>query len=399
MDLQPTGTEDTGVFRLFLAIMRRMRIGELVIVLPGGERHRQRGDLPGPSAEIRFHRRRVVRRFLLGGATGFAESYIDGDWSSPDLPRLLELLALNEAAFAEAYYGKPWFRVLDRLRHALRSNTRRGSRRNIHAHYDLGNAFYRAWLDETMSYSAAIFDDPAADLAEAQRRKLRRVVEQLGPRPGDHVLEIGCGWGSFAEIAAKEFGVRVTGITISRAQHEFAQRRVFEEGLADRVEIRLCDYRDVTGRFDHVASIEMFEAVGERYWPVFFGKLREVLAAGGRTALQVITIHERNFESYRRAPDFIQKYIFPGGMLPSRPILRRLATDHGFALADEHRFGACYARTLAEWNRRFQAVWPSLRPHGFDERFKRIWEYYLAYCEAGFRTDNIDVVQLSLARA
>ncbi len=388
----------TGAFAVLLGVARQLRVGRLTIVLPDGSRHEHAGAMPGPAGELVLHRPRVVRRFLAGGANGFADSYLDGDWDSPDLAALLRVLALNEQSFAEHYYGKAWVRALARVAHLLRPNTRKGSRKNIHAHYDLGNQFYARWLDPSMTYSSAVYERPDATLEEAQLTKLRRLAEMTGVRPDAHVLEIGCGWGSFAELAAKEFGAKVTGLTISDAQAEFARRRIFEAGLAERVKIEIRDYRDVEGRFDAVTSIEMFEAVGERFWPTYFGKLREVLVDGGRAALQIITIHERNWDNYRTSADFIQRYVFPGGMLPTKTALDRLSRAAGLTRVAMSEHAVAYADTLAEWNRRFQKAWPDLAPMGFDTRFKRIWEFYLAYCEAGFRTDNIDVVQVAYAR-
>jgi cyclopropane-fatty-acyl-phospholipid synthase len=323
---------------------------------------------------------------------------MDGDWETPDLPALLTLAAMNDEALLERYYGLRWAAALRRLWHVGRANTRAGSRRNIAYHYDLGNAFYERWLDGSMTYSSAVFAREDETLAEAQANKYRRVAEKLEIAPGASVLEIGCGWGGFARLIAREFGARVTAITVSRQQCDYARKRAHEDGLADRIDVRLVDYRDVEGRFDRVASIEMLEAVGERYWPVFFAKLRDNLNDGGRAALQVITIADRWFDSYRRSVDFIQRYIFPGGMLPSPTALRRLAEQAGLTVAREEFFGPHYARTLAEWQRRFQAAWPELSPMGFDRRFKRMWEYYLAYCEAGFRAGSIDVTQVALVR-
>ncbi|WP_027136080.1 SAM-dependent methyltransferase [Geminicoccus roseus] len=388
----------TSIFAVLLGMARQLRVGQLTIVLPDGSRHDYRGTESGPSGVLVLNRPRVVRRFLTGGANGFADSYLDGDWDSPDLARLLQVLAMNEQSFADHYYGKPWVRAIARIAHLLRPNTRRGSKKNIHAHYDLGNQFYQRWLDPSMTYSSAVYERPDATLEEAQLAKLRRLATMTGVRPDAHVLEIGCGWGSFAELAAKEFGAKVTGLTISDAQAEFARKRIFEAGLAERVKIEIRDYRDVEGRFDAVTSIEMFEAVGERFWPGYFAKLRDVLVEGGRAALQIITIDERNWENYRTSADFIQRYVFPGGMLPTKSALDRLATSSGLRRTAMSGHGIAYADTLAEWNRRFQKAWPDLVPMGFDTRFKRIWEFYLAYCEAGFRTDNIDVVQVAYAR-
>ena len=396
MDVSAAGI--ANVATVLFKIVGKLRVGSLTVILPNGTRRRFDGSQPGPAAELVIHRTRVVRRFLIGGANGFADAYLDGDWDSPDLAILLVVLAMNEAASADHYYGKPWVRALARMTHRLRPNTRRGSKKNIHAHYDLGNQFYARWLDPSMTYSAAVFDQPGATLEEGQLSKLRRLAQLTGVRPDAHVLEIGCGWGSFAELAAKEFGARVTGLTISNAQAEFARRRIFEAGLAERVKIELRDYRDVQGRFDAVTSIEMFEAVGERFWPTYFAKLREVLIEGGRAALQVITIDERNWENYRKSADFIQRYVFPGGMLPTKTVLNRLGDAAGLSRVAMSSHATAYADTLAEWNRRFQHAWPDLGKLGFDARFKRTWEFYLAYCEAGFRTDNIDVVQVAYTR-
>jgi cyclopropane-fatty-acyl-phospholipid synthase len=387
------------LIRLALRIAARLRAGELIIQLPGGVRHRFRGSAPGPAGHLVLHRERALRRLLTGGGAGFAEAYLDGDWDSPDLARLLELLALNHAAYDELYYGRRWHGWLARLQHLLRPNSRRGSRRNIHAHYDLGNRFYELWLDATMTYSAALFADPQAPLEEAQRAKYRRLAERLQLQAGHRLLEIGCGWGGFAEFVAREFDAQVTAITISEEQHAFAAARMQAAGLAGRVEVRLQDYRDVAGRFDRIASIEMFEAVGERYWPVFFAKLHELLAPSGLAGLQVITIAERHFEAYRRSVDFIQRHIFPGGMLPSPGVLRAQIERAGLRETAPFTFGRHYAHTLAGWQQRFQATWPQIQGLGFDQRFKRIWEYYLAYCEAGFRAGFTDVRQVILQRA
>jgi cyclopropane-fatty-acyl-phospholipid synthase len=341
---------------------------------------------------------RALRRFATGGALGFSEAYLDGDWDSRDLPRLLEVLALNEAALADRYYGRRGFGWVPRLLHLLHPNTRRGSRRNIFAHYDLGNGFYRAWLDETMTYSAARFATPDQPLEDAQRHKYASLAQSLRLGPQDHVLEIGCGWGGFAAFAAGEIGARVTAVTISRQQHAFAAERIQKAGLGERVDVQLKDYRDLEGTYSCIASIEMFEAVGERYWPLFFSKVRERLAPCGRAGLQIITIADRYFDSYRRRADFIQRHIFPGGMLPSPTVLHQQIQRAGLQLQREVTFGLDYARTLGQWGRRFQQAWPALREQGFDERFKRLWDYYLAYCEAGFRAGHTDVGQVTVER-
>jgi cyclopropane-fatty-acyl-phospholipid synthase len=349
-----------------------------------------------PEATLLVHDAAAVRRALLGGPIGFAEGYISGEWDSPDLVALLDLLGRNMPGDARARTPAAPKTVVHRARHAAHANTRRGSRRNIAAHYDLGNDFYRLWLDPSMTYSCALFDGAADTLETAQVRKWDALLDLISPEPGDSLLEIGCGWGGFAIHAAKTRGVRVTGLTVSREQYDWARDLVEEEGLLDRVDIRLQDYRDVTGTFDHVASIEMFEAVGERYWPTFFRVLRERLRPGGTAALQVITIADGRFEDYRRHPDFIQHYVFPGGMLPSPSAFRQAAEDADLAVGAVSTYGREYAMTLAEWQRRFESALAEVLALGFDERFERVWRYYLAYCQAGFRNGICDVIQVAL---
>jgi cyclopropane-fatty-acyl-phospholipid synthase len=283
-------------------------------------------------------------------------------------------------------------------RHWMNRNTKAGSRRNIHAHYDLGNSFYGAWLDGSMTYSSALFDE-SRDLVAGQQRKYAALAERTAIGPHHHVLEIGCGWGGFAEYAASEIGCKVTGLTISQEQYDFACKRIFEAGLNDKVDLKLQDYRDEKGAYDRIASIEMFEAVGEEYWPAYFQQVRERLKPGGFAGIQVITIEESLFGRYRRELDFIRRYVFPGGMLPTGAIMRDLGAKVGLSLHNERIFGRDYALTLVHWRERFRAAWPNLTPLGFDERFRRLWEYYLAYCEAGFRAGTIDVRQMVFARS
>ncbi len=388
----------SGSMRMVFRILEGIEAGALTVAFADGERRRFAGTRPGPEAEIVVHRQRLARRVLIGGSTAFGESYMDGDWDSPDLAALLELIATNADSVDARFRSNFLKRVGQAILHAWRRNSRLGSRRNIAYHYDLGNEFYRRWLDPGMVYSAAVFEGSQQDLEEAQRTKIRRLLERLDPRPGQHLLEIGCGWGALAVMAARDYGMRVTGITLSREQAAWAQRRVAEEGLGDRVDIRLVDYRDVTGRFDHIASCEMFEAVGERFWPVFFRTLRDRLVEGGRAALQVITIDERRFDAYRSDPDFIQRYIFPGGMLPTAKALRELSRQVGLTVEADEGFGRHYARTLGEWARRFRDAWPDIQALGFDDRFRRMWQFYLGYCEGGFRAGSIDVRQIALRR-
>jgi cyclopropane-fatty-acyl-phospholipid synthase len=313
---------------------------------------------------------------------------------------VLSLAALNNGALEEAIYGKFFGKLLYRLRHLLRMNTRAGSERNIHAHYDLGNDFYRRWLDQTMTYSSALFaGDFDRSLEDAQLAKYERILALLDPRPGSLILEIGCGWGGFAEYAARTRGCRVHGITISRRQLEFARQRVRDAGLDDRVTLEFCDYRDVQGRYDNVVSIEMYEAVGERFWPAYFRALRDRLKPGGRAVVQAITIAEERFERYRHSTDFIQQFIFPGGMLASLSVLHAQASRAGLTVRSTHAFGLDYAETLRRWNQRFNQAWSDIQPHGFDARFKRLWNFYLSYCEAGFRSRSTDVLQVEMSHA
>jgi cyclopropane-fatty-acyl-phospholipid synthase len=389
-----------AAFRLALRIMARgWTAGAIAFVLPDGREVRLQGAEPGPDSRLIVRDYRFMNRTLRNGAIGFAEAYLTGEWETPDLSALLEVLASNFGRFERVAVGNPLMTLVNRLQHRLRPNSRAGARQNIHAHYDLGNAFYSRWLDPSMTYSSARFAAAGEPLSEGQNRKYRSLCEGMDLRPGHNVLEIGCGWGGFAEYAAREVGAKVTAITISEEQYRFAKARMFRQGLAERADIRLVDYRDVEGLFDRVASIEMFEAVGERYWPAYFDKVRESLAPDGRAGLQIITIRDELFDEYRRRPDFIQKYIFPGGMLPSEARLRVETERAGLAWAGVTRFGQNYADTLAEWRRRFEGGWDDIRKLGFDERFSKLWRFYLSYCEAGFRTRRTDVVQLNLSKA
>lgn len=380
------------------ALGRRIHFGRLALHLPDGSACLFVGEAPGPNAVLSVKDSRFLRRLLFGGGTGFGEAYVDGICDSPDVSQVVALASRNYRLWEEALEGRPFYKAARRLVHALRPNSRTGARRNIARHYDLGNAFYAAWLDPSMTYSSAFFEAPSESLESAQRNKYRKVAEMAELRPGQHLLEVGCGWGGFAAFAAQEIGCKVTAITLSKEQHAYASQRIQQAGLSDRVEVRRQDYRDTEGRFDRIASIEMFEAVGEAYWPQFFDKLRDSLKPGGRAALQVITITDSLWERYRREVDFIQRYIFPGGMLPSPSALQSAASRAGFHWQGESSFGDHYAETLARWRERFLAAWPALANQDFDERFRRIWTYYLSYCEGGFREGRIDVRHVALAR-
>jgi len=384
--------------RLVLTVASRIRWGSLVVILPGNRGFRFTGPEPGVEGQIKVHDTQFASRLLNSGTIGFADSYFAREWESPDIVALLQVVSKNSDYMADYFRSNYFVRILHRFLHILNRNTKRGARRNIMAHYDLGNAFYSAWLDRTMTYSSAKFDRPGQPLSEAQQNKYKSLASRIDLRPEHHILEIGSGWGGFAEFAAREIGCRVTGITISPEQLAFAKQRMKDKGLADRVEIRLQDYRDVGEKFDRIASIEMFEAVGMRYWKTYFRKIHDCLKPNGKAGLQIITIDDRRFKDYRQGMDFIQKYIFPGGMLPSPSILKKHVEKANLAWIGNAEFGQDYAATLAEWRDRFQKAWPQIQKLGFDEHFRLLWKYYLSYCEAGFRAGTIDVTQVTLQR-
>jgi cyclopropane-fatty-acyl-phospholipid synthase len=387
----PAAPSSSGVGPWLLRrVLRHLECGRLTVILPSGKRIDHSGPRPGPEATIIVHNNRALRRLLFAGDVGFAEGYIAGDWSSPNLVALIALAAENIGRLQKTMDGFLPIRLLNRLRHLLRRNSRTGSRRNIAFHYDLGNQFYRRWLDTSMTYSSACAIAPGETLEDAQKAKLDRIATLLELSGKERVLEIGCGWGALAGHLAPRCG-GVTGITLSREQLAYARGRVNVQAYADRIDLRLQDYRDVQGKFDRIVSIEMLEAVGESYWPAYFTRLRECLAPGGVAVLQIITMREDRFETYRNGSDFIQRYIFPGGMLPTPGIVARQAAAAGLALASVEMFREGYADTLAEWRRRFENAWPEIARLGFDADFERLWTYYLSYCEAGFRTGTIDV--------
>jgi cyclopropane-fatty-acyl-phospholipid synthase len=388
--------------RLALRLLARLERGALEVRFPDGQ-HAVFGT-DGPRARIELANWNVFGAALRSGDIGFAESFIAGDWTTDDLAGLLALFARNRAAVERFVYGSFWGCLAYRLRHLRNRNTKAKARENIHAHYDLGNDFYALWLDPTMSYSSALFGVPAHAaiapvgedaLAAAQRAKYARVLDALELAPGARILEIGCGWGGFAEVAARA-GHAVTGLTLSPAQLDYARARLRSQGLA--ADLRLQDYRDEHGIYDGVASIEMFEAVGAAYWPAYFATLARCLKPGKRACIQTIVIDEALFERYRRGTDFIQQYVFPGGMLPSPRAFEEHAQRAGLQIVASMRFGRDYAITLASWRARFTARLDAVRALGFDERFIRLWTFYLAYCEAAFAEGNTDVIQYTLLR-
>ena len=384
-------------FAASFEVLRGIELGRVDIALPDGRVFRVEGGA-GPTARLDVREPELFARVAREGELGFCEAYMDGWWDTPDLQALLDVLLSSKNWVKRNHPLAAVVRVYTRARHWMNRNTRDRARRNISYHYDLGNAFYGRWLDETMTYSSALFEDRAEALAAAQRRKYASVCDRVGAAPGSEILEIGCGWGGFAEFAAKERGAKVRGLTISREQHDFAKERMFRQGLNERVEIVMRDYRDERDRFDGVASIEMFEAVGEKYWPVYFDAVRERLKPGARATLQVITVADSLFPTYRKTVDFIQKYIFPGGMLPSPTALRAEIERAGLRFVGSIEFGQSYSETLRRWHAAFENAWEEIRPLGFDERFRRMWVLYLTSCAAAFEGGTTDVTQVTMAR-
>lgn len=387
-----------AVARAFLALLARLDHGQLNFTAPDGTRSCFRGSHSGPQADLEISDWGVASAIMRAADVGMAECYRDGRLNTQDLTALLLLCAANEQALAQRFYAQPLVSMYLRLRHLWRSNTRAQAKRNIAAHYDLSNQFYALWLDETMTYSSACFDgDPARPLAAAQEAKYERMLNLVDAQPGQHLLEVGCGWGGFAEYAVRSRDVRITGITLSPAQLAFAQARMARAGIEQQVSLELIDYRDLGGQFDHIVSVEMFEAVGERYWRRYFDVLKQRLKPAGRAAVQAITIDAEVFERYRRTSDFIREYVFPGGMLAPQERMAADAAQSGLKLEQADCFGHDYATTLVLWRERVQAAAAPIRALGFDERFMRLWQFYLCYCEAGFRSGRTDVVQLAFS--
>jgi cyclopropane-fatty-acyl-phospholipid synthase len=382
--------------RLFLERLSVLDGCDLALILPEGERH-YFGDKRGPDTILWYVREmNALHRMFLHGLLGFAEGYMANEWDTTNLRGLLQLLQTRFGDM-KAHNGlTKTLRSFAKIAHKLRANTRSGSKRNIAAHYDLGNDFYDHWLDSTMTYSSAVFEQEDEELAAAQIRKYQRICEKLQLTSDHHVLEIGCGWGGFASYAAREFGCKITGVTLSQEQLDFAQERMESEGLSEQVDLQLCDYRDVEGQFDRVVSVEMFEAVGKENWETFFKVLTARLKPGGEAMLQIITLDDPSYSLYDNSVDFIQKYIFPGGRLPSPAALQACFSQAGLREADTFWFGPSYAKTLALWAEDFSKQWKQIEPLGFDERFKRMWLFYLAYCEAGFEHGDLEVGQFHL---
>ncbi len=391
----------TGLPRYFAPVfdvMTRLKRGRVDVALPDGRVFRAEGPDAGYVARLDIHNADIFARLIREGDLGFCEAYMDGWWSTPNLMAFMDLVHDDAEDMYDGFPGQFFVRAYEQLRFWLQSNSKRQAKKNISYHYDLGNDFYRLWLDDTMTYSSAKFDTGQESIEAAQMLKYASMVDQMGAQPGDHVLEIGCGWGGFAEYAAKERGLKVTGLTISQEQFNYAVNRIEKAGLSDQVTFRMQDYRDETGIYDGIASIEMFEAVGEKYWPVYFDNVRERLKPGKNATLQIITVQDRRWEVYKRGVDFIQKYIFPGGMLPSPKALRAEVERAGLRVAHSIEFGESYSQTLRRWHETFNAQWDRVAALGFDDRFRKMWNFYLCSCAGTFHSGNCDVTQITVTR-
>ncbi|CRL14117.1 SAM-dependent methyltransferase [Phaeobacter italicus] len=386
--------------RYFAAIFERLQaleVGQLDIKLSDGRVFRVVGREPGPAADLIIHNDDSFTRLIREGDLGFSDAYLEGWWSTSDLQDFMDLVHLGYEPVYDGFPGSALIRAYEQFRFWLQRNHRTQARANISYHYDLGNDFYALWLDDTMTYSSAIFETGQESLEAAQTAKYASMVDQMGVKPGDHVLEVGCGWGGFAEYAARERGLRVTGLTISEEQLKFARERIDKAGLSGQVELRMQDYRDCKGEFDGIASIEMFEAVGEKYWPAYFKMIRDRLRPGARATLQIITVGDHRWEVYKRGVDFIQKHIFPGGMLPAPKILREQVENAGLQIVKSLEFGDSYDQTLRRWHHTFNDRWDEVAAMGFDDRFRKMWNFYLTSCASAFRAGTCDVTQVTIS--
>lgn len=385
-------------FKRCFAMAGRSRSGRIDVVLPDGRRFRHQGGAPGPVAEIICTRSDVFARLVREGDIGFMEAYMDGSWTTPDLQGVFDFINKEGDMLIQQFPGLKWVQAYEKLRFWMQRNTKEQARKNIAAHYDLGNDFYGLWLDGTMTYSAGLFETGQEDLEAAQIAKYASIVDRMGVAPGDHVLEIGCGWGGFAEYAAKERGLRVTCLTLSQEQLNYAVERIEKAGLSDQVEFKLQDYRDETGTYDGIASIEMFEAVGQRFWPTYFDTLRERLRPGRLASLQIITVPNDRWATYSNQVDFIQKYIFPGGMLPAPMKLDEQLERAGLEDGGSITLARDYSITLRRWFDMFNARWDEIQAMGFDDRFRKMWNLYLTGCAGAFEYGMCDVIQMTVRK-
>ena len=385
-------------FAQVFEMTKKMNSGRLDFELPDGRVFRANGKKPGPVSQIKIHNADVFSRLIREGDLGFCDAYLDGWWSTSDLQAFLDLVHADNDEMYDSFPGMGMVRAWEKFRFWLQSNSKSQAKKNISYHYDLGNDFYKLWLDDTMTYSSAIFETGQESTEKAQIAKYSSLIDQMGAKKGDHILEIGCGWGGFAEFAAKERGMKVTGLTISKEQLKYAEKRIRDAGLSDMVKFKLQDYRDERGKYDGIASIEMFEAVGEKYWPAYFQCVKNCLYPGKQATLQIITIQEARWEIYRRGVDFIQKYIFPGGMLPSPNALRSEVERAGLKVVKSIEFGESYSQTLRRWHETFNSKWDEISQMGFDDRFRRMWNFYLTSCASTFHYGNCDVTQITIEK-
>lgn len=383
---------------LFLNVLAQSKYGSINVYKDNKSIFSFKGELPGPDANIKILNEKCISDFFLRGDLGWAESYVDGNWETSNLTDFLEWGARNFHEFSKYVRGK-WFTILYlRLKHHLKKNSRSGSKKNISFHYDLGNSFYEKWLDESMTYSSAMFKNPEDNLLKGQINKYENLADITGLKENDKILEIGCGWGGFSSFLAKKYSANVTAITISKKQYEKAKQKIYDDKLTDKVDVKLLDYRNINGKYDKIVSIEMFEAVGEKYWSKYFDVLKKNLKSDGSIGLQTITIEDKFFQKYKKFPDFIQTYIFPGGMLPSVEEMDKVITSKGLHITNKTMFGNDYAKTIRIWSESFENSWGCIKSLGFSESFKRLWNYYLGYCEGGFKSGNINVGQFLIKK-
>ena len=385
-------------FAQSFGVMKKLNNGTLDVKLEDGRVFRAQGLLDGPKAEFTVHNDDLFARLIREGDLGFSDAYLDGWWTTPDLQTFMDLMHAENDEVYEGFPGMALVRLYERARFWLQSNSKKQAKKNISYHYALGNDFYSLWLDKSMTYSSAYFKKDTETLEKAQENKYESIIDQLGVKAGDHILEIGCGWGGFGEYAASKRGLKVTGLTISKEQYDYAVERIKKAGLSSLVEIKLQDYRDEVGVYDGIASIEMFEAVGEKYWPVYFSTVRDRLKPGRNATLQIITLADNRWESYRKSVDFIQKHIFPGGMLPSPKALREQVNNAGLNVKDSIEFGQSYSATLRRWHKTFNAEWDNIVKLGFDSRFKNMWDFYLTSCAGTFLSGYCDVTQITISK-
>ena len=383
---------------LFLDVLAQSKYGSICVYKDNKSIFSFKGKFPGPDTNIKILKDKCISDFFLRGDLGWAESYIDGNWETSNLTDFLEWGARNFHEFSKYVRGK-WFTILYlRLKHHLKKNSRSGSKKNISFHYDLGNSFYEKWLDESMTYSSAMFKNPEDNLLKGQINKYENLANITGVKENDKILEIGCGWGGFSSFLAKKYSANVTAITISKKQYEKAKQKIYDDKLTDKVDVKLLDYRNINGKYDKIVSIEMFEAVGEKYWSKYFDVLKKNLKSDGSIGLQTITIEDKFFQKYKKFPDFIQTYIFPGGMLPSVEEMDKVITSKGLHITNKTMFGNDYAKTIRIWSESFENSWGCIKSLGFSESFKRLWNYYLGYCEGGFKSGNINVGQFLIKK-